>query len=316
MNGQNPGVAGRLAALFLHSRLTPLLVLTGVLLGVFAVLVTPREEEPQINVTFADVFIPFPGASAAEVENLITIPAEQILSEIAGIKHIYSQSRPGMSIVTVRFKVGENRTDAMVRLYNKVFSHSDWFAPALGVGQPIIKPKGIDDVPIVTATLWSADDSLGAYELARIAHSLEVELKKVPGTRDVFTVGAPEQAVHVLLDAQKMAGYGIAVEDLRRTLVSSNVSVDAGSIVQDNQSIPVKAGTFLTDANQIAELVVGLNEGRPVYLDDVADVHHGPYQPEEYVQHTQVSGAGGRSSPGGDHRGRKKSGHQRSADCQ
>ncbi len=297
MNGRNPGIAGRLAALFLHSRLTPLLVLASVLLGVFAVLVTPREEEPQINVTVADVFIPFPGASAAEVENLVTIPAEQILSEIPGIKHVYSQSRPGMSIVTVRFKVGENRTDAIVRLYNKVFSNSDWFPPALGVGQPIVKPKGIDDVPIVTATLWSADDSLGAYELGRIGHALEVELKKVPGTRDIFTVGAPEQAVHVLLDAQKMAGYGIAVEDLRRALISSNVSMDAGSIVQDNLSIPVKAGAFLTDANQIAELVVGLKEGRPVFLDDVAELRYGPYQPEAYVQHTQVTEAGGQSHP-------------------
>ncbi len=297
MNERRHGIAGRLAAAFLHSELTPLLMVAGVLLGVFAVLLTPREEEPQINVTFADVFIPFPGASAAEVEKLVTIPAEQILSEISGIKHVYSQSRPGMSIVTVRFKVGEQRTEAIVRLYNKVFSNSDWFPPSLGVGQPVVKPKGIDDVPIVNVTLWSDDPALGAYELARIGHALEVELKKVPGTRDIYTVGAPEQAVHVLLDVQNMAGYGIAVEDLRRSLIASNVSVDAGSIVRDNQSIPIKAGVFLTDAEQIAGLVVGLKEGMPVYLDDVADVHYGPYQPEEYVQHTVVSGTTHQSYP-------------------
>ncbi|MDJ0958266.1 MAG: efflux RND transporter permease subunit [Arenicellales bacterium] len=289
MNDARLGLAGRLAALFLHSQLTPLMMLAGILLGVFAVLVTPREEEPQINVTFADIFVPFPGASAAEVEKLVTIPAEQVLSEIPGVKHVYSQSRPGMAIVTVRFKVGEKRTDAIVRLYNKVFSHSDWFPQALGVGQPLVKPKGIDDVPIVTATLWSDDVTVGAYDLAQVGHALEVELKKVPGTRDIYTVGAPEQAVHVLLDAQKMAGYGIAVEDLRRSLIASNVSKDAGSIVDDNRQIAVKAGTFLTDADQIGRLVVGLNEDRPIYLADVASVHHGPYQPEQYVQHTEVS---------------------------
>lgn len=284
------GIAGRLAASFLNSQLTPLLMLAGILLGLFAVLVTPREEEPQINVTFADVFIPFPGASASEVENLVTIPAEQILSEISGIKHVYSQSRPGMSIVTVRFKVGEDRTAAIVRLYNEVFSNSDWFPPSLGVGQPIVKPKGIDDVPIVNATLWSDDAELGAFELGRIAHTLEVELKKVKGTRDIYTVGAPEQAVHVLLDAQKMAGFGIAVEDLRRALVAGNISLDAGSVVRDNQAIPVKAGTFLTAASQVVELVVGIREGVPVSLGDVASVHFGPYQPDEYVQHTEASG--------------------------
>jgi multidrug efflux pump subunit AcrB len=297
MSNPQHGIAGRLAASFLQSQLTPLLMLTGVLLGLFAVLVTPREEEPQINVTFADVFIPFPGASASEVERLVTVPAEQILSEISGVKHVYSLSRPGMSIVTVRFKVGEDRTEAIVRLYTEVFSNSDWFAPALGVGQPIVKPKGIDDVPIVNATLWSDDPSLGAYELGRIGHALEVELKKVPGTRDIYTIGAPEQAVHVLLDAQKMSGYGISVEDLQHSLIASNISLDAGSIVRDNQSIPVKAGAFLTDAAQLVELVVGIRDGMAIYLGDVARVHYGPYQPEEYVQHTEVSGTSTQTNP-------------------
>jgi len=297
MNDSQYGIAGRLAASFLESQLTPLLMVAGVLLGLFAVLVTPREEEPQINVTFADVFIPFPGASASEVEKLVTIPAEQILSEISGIKHVYSQSRPSMSIVTVRFKVGEDRTAAIVRLYNKVFSNSDWFAPSLGVGQPIVKPKGIDDVPIVNVTLWSDDPSLGAYELGRIGHALEVELKKVPGTRDIYNIGAPEQVVHVLLDAQEMSGYGISVDDLQRSLVASNTSIEAGSIVRDNKSIPVKAGAFLSDADQLVELVVGVRDGMAVHLGDVAKVHYGPYQPEEYVQHTVMSGASHQSYP-------------------
>ncbi|MDH3637533.1 MAG: efflux RND transporter permease subunit [Gammaproteobacteria bacterium] len=282
------GFSGRIAAAFLTTEITPLLALVGVLMGVFAVLVTPREEEPQINVTFANVFIPFPGAETAEVESLVTTPAEQVLSELTGIKHIYSVSRPGMSILTVRFRVGEDRTDAIVRLYNQIFSNQDWFPPALGVGRPLIKPKGIDDVPIVTATLWSRDPAVGAYQLAQVAHAMEAELKKVPGTRDIYTVGAPDQVVHVLLDAQKLAGYQIDLTDLRRSLVESNVSIDSGALVTGNQEIPVKAGTFLVDAEQIGDLVIGVHNGRPVYLSDVAEIRHAPYQPERYVQFGSV----------------------------
>lgn len=142
------GVAGTLAATFLRSGITPLLALVGLLLGLFAVLVTPREEEPQINVTFANVFVPFPGATAAEVEHLLSTPAEQVLSAIEGIEHIYSVSRPGLAVLTVQFKVGEPRTEALVRLYNKIYSNQDWLPPNLGNGQPLIKPHGIDDVPI------------------------------------------------------------------------------------------------------------------------------------------------------------------------
>lgn len=283
------GISGRIAATFLKSEITPLITLVAFLLGLFAIVVTPREEEPQINVTFANVFIPFPGASTAEVERLITTPAEQVLSEIEGIKHVYSVSRTGMSVLTIRFHVGEDRTAAIVRLYNKVFSNQDWFPAALGVGQPIVKPKGIDDVPIVTVTLWSEDTTIGAYELSQVAHSLEAELKRVPGTRDIYTVGAPEQVVHVLLDPQRLAGYGIGLHELTRSLDESNVSIDSGAIVTNNQALLVKAGTFLVDADEVAELVVGLHDGKPVYLADVATVSHAPYQPEQYVQFGQPS---------------------------
>ncbi|MES9888902.1 MAG: efflux RND transporter permease subunit, partial [Candidatus Sedimenticola sp. 6PFRAG1] len=149
------GISGRIAERFLNTEITPLLALVGLLMGLFAIVVTPREEEPQINVTFANVFIPFPGATASEIEHLLSTPAEQVLSEIEGIKHVYSTSQPGMSVLTIQYEVGEGRTDAIVRLYNKIFSNQDWLPRNLGVGQPIVKPKGIDDVPIVTATLWS-----------------------------------------------------------------------------------------------------------------------------------------------------------------
>ena len=135
----------------------------------------------------------------------MSAPAEQVISEISGIDHVYSISRPGMSILTVQFEVGEDRTDAIVRLYSKVFSNLDWLPPNLGVGQPIIKPKGIDDVPIITATLWSDDDSRGAADLLKVAHAIEAELKRVPGTRDIYTLGGSQNIVHVQLDPQKIA---------------------------------------------------------------------------------------------------------------
>src|SRR5512147_1817269 len=151
------GISGRIAEYFLRNSLTPLIALIALLLGVFATLVTPREEEPQINVTMANVFIPFPGASAQDVENLVARPAEQVLSRISGIEHVYSVSRPGMAVITVQYKVGEDPIQALVRLYDTINSNKDYLSPNLGVGEPIIKPKGIDDVPIVTLTFWTRD---------------------------------------------------------------------------------------------------------------------------------------------------------------
>jgi multidrug efflux pump subunit AcrB len=278
------GISGRIAERFQATEITPLLALVGLLLGMFAVLVTPREEEPQINVTFADVFIPFPGASASEIEHLVAGPAEQVLSEIKGIKHVYSVSRPGMAVLTVQYKVGEDRTDAIVRLFSKVYSNQDWLPPNLGVGQPLIKPKGIDDVPIITATLWSRDESVGAFELGKVAHAIEQEIKRVPGTRDVYTVGMPSQVVRVLLDPQALAGHGIDMTDLRRALQAGNLIRDRIDVTADNREILVQAGTFITAPEQIGDLVVGLHGGRPVYLRDVAGIERGPEQPETYVR--------------------------------
>ena len=287
------GFSGRIAKLFLLSEITPLLALVGLLLGVFAVLVTPREEEPQINVTFANVFIAFPGASSQEVEQLVSTPAEQVLSEISGVKHVYSVSQPGQSVLTVQFEVGEDRTQAIVRLYNAIYSNQDWLPKNLGVAQPIIKPKGIDDVPIVTLTLWDEDEATGAYELQQVAHAIEAELKRVPGTRDIYTIGGADKVVKVTPDAARLAGYGIALQDLRAALQQANQSQHAGQLVADNTEIPVHAGQFLANANEVANLVVGVNAGRPIRLSDVAHVYHGADQPESYVW----LGQGGKEFP-------------------
>ncbi|MGB0712711.1 MAG: efflux RND transporter permease subunit [Gammaproteobacteria bacterium] len=276
------GISGRTARAFLTTEITPLLALIGLLLGTFAILITPREEEPQINVTFANVFIPFPGSTAVEVEQLVSTPAEQILSELDGIKHVYSSSRPGLAVLTVQFRVGEGRTDAIVRLYNALYSKQDWVHPSLGVGSPIIKPKGIDDVPIVTLTLWSDDDAVTNRQLQRVAHSIESELKRVPGTRDVYTVGGPDRVVHVRLDPQRLASYGVSLEDLRGSLRSANSSLAAGAVVADNEEIQVQAGAFLTTPEEVGQLVVAVFDGAPVYLNQVAEVRLENDHPEQH----------------------------------
>ncbi len=277
------GLAGRIAKTFLHSELTPLLTLVGFLLGVFAVMVTPREEEPQINVTFANVFIAYPGATSKEVEELVSTPAEQILAEIEGLEHVYSVSYPGMAVLTVQFKVGQDRTQSIVRLYNALYSRQDWLPSNLGVMPPIIKPKGIDDVPIVSLTLWTEDPQRGAYDLQKVAHAIEVELKRVPGTRDIYTIGGPDDVVHVEFDPAALAAHNLALDDLRRALQSSNTAMPPVSAVQHNQEILIQPGQFFSHLSDVADLVVGVHNGKPVYLHEVARVQRGPAHPARYV---------------------------------
>lgn len=277
------GLSGSIAKKFLLSEITPLLALVAFLLGLFAVMVTPREEEPQINVTFANVFIPFPGASAKEVEQLVSLPAEQILSELVGLKHIYSVSKPGMSVLTVQFKVGEDRTQAIVRLYNALYSKQDWLPANFGTLSPIIKPKGIDDVPIVTLTLWTKDPARGAFDLRKVANTIETELKRVKGTRDIYTLGGPQQVVHVLLDPAALAAHNLSVSDLRKALQASNATQPSGSMVTNNREISVQTGIFLTTPEEVQNLVVGVNGGKPIFLRDVATVKQSFDQAEQYA---------------------------------
>lgn len=290
MNETNPklGFSGQLARVFQGSQLTPLLALVGLLLGLFAALITPREEEPQINVTMANVFIPFPGASVADVENLATIPMEQVLGEIEGVDHIYSVSRPGMSVLTVQYKVGVPRTEALVRLYNAIYSNQNWRPQNLGILPPLVKPKGIDDVPIVALTLWTKDPNRGAFDLKQIAHALESELKRIPGTRNITTIGGPEQVAHVALDPQKLAARGLSISQLRQSLLASNASSQTGALIENNKLIPVQAGKFLSNVDEVAQLVVGTHDGKPIYLQDVASIKYVPSENQNYVWYAQI----------------------------
>ncbi|HKB58572.1 MAG TPA: efflux RND transporter permease subunit [Gallionellaceae bacterium] len=277
------GISGRIARIFLHSQMTPLLALVAVLLAVFAIAVTPREEEPQINVTMANVMIAYPGASAEDVANTVSTPAEQVLSQISGVDHVYSVSEPGMSILTVQFKVGQQHIPSLVKLYDVINSHADWLPPTLGVMKPIIKAKGIDDVPVMAFTLWRDKPAASGLALTQVAHAIEAELKRVPGTREVNTVGGTPRMVRVQLVPEALNAYQLTVEDVAGALQASNVSANSGNLVQGNRVIQVQTGQFLTNANDVAQLVIGVFNGKPVYLRDVAQVQDGTDQPSSYV---------------------------------
>src|SRR3989338_1412681 len=272
------GISGRIAKYFLHSQMTPLLALVAVLLGLFAVLVTPREEEPQISVTMANVMIAFPGASARDVAQTVATPAEQVLSQIAGVDHVYSVAQPGMAVITVQFKVGEEHIASLVKLYDVVHSHADWLPPTLGVAPPIIKAKGIDDVPVVALTLWREQAAGGGIELTQVAHAIEAELKRVPGTREVNTLGATQRMVRVLLRPESLNAHQLTMQDIRTALQSANVSQNSGMLVQNNREVLVQTGNFLREANEVRQLVVGVVNAKPVFLRDVADVQDGADQ--------------------------------------
>lgn len=290
MNQSNPlGLSGVIARAFQNSAITPLLAIIGLLLGFFAIVVTPKEEEPQIDVTFANVFIGYPGASPKEVEQLVAIPAEQVLSEIKGVDDIFSISQPGQAVLTVAFEVGMPREEAILNLYNQVYSHNDWFPANLGVMPPVIKPMGIDDVPIMSITLSSADDEVDGEQLTQLAHALETELKRVPGTRDIYTLSEQSSVVHVELDPARMNGHGLAFSDVRNALMSANAGGQQQPLIQHNQVIQVEVGSFLSSTAELGQLIVGKNAGGLVYLQDIANIRLQPDTAEQYSRHIPIS---------------------------
>ena len=283
VNAAPLGVSGRIARYFQSAQITPLLALIALLAGVFAVLVTPREEEPQINVTMANVLIPFPGASAKDVEQMVAAPAEQVIARITNVEHVMSVSRPGLAVITVQFEVGVPRITALVSLYDTILSNQDWLPRNLGTLQPIIKPKGIDDVPIVTLALFSKDAAVGPADLEQVAHAIETDLKRVPGTREVETLGGPRRAINVRLDPARMNAAGVTVSELRGALLSANNGAPIGEITADNRAVLVDAGPFFRDARDVGSLIVATRGGAPVFLEQVATLEDGPPLPEQYV---------------------------------
>ncbi|WP_350432903.1 efflux RND transporter permease subunit [Shewanella sp. H8] len=294
------GISGSIAKTFQHNAITPLLAILGLLLGIFAVIITPKEEEPQIDVTFADVFIPYPGATPTEVENQVTLPAERIISEIKGIDTLYSFSQPDGALIIAIFEVGVPRDEAVVNLYNQLYSNSDKFNHAAGIGQPLIKPRGIDDVPIVGLTLWSKDPSMTAEQLTLVASGLETELKRIPGTREIYTQGGHEIVLNVRIDPVKMNSFGVTFTDISNALQNNNQASTLGSMTQYNQEIKLQTGQFLQTPDDVSNLLIKVNQPeatteqtplpQAVYLSDIANVSLKSDIPKQHVWHVTDKG--------------------------
>lgn len=280
--------AGRLAATFVSSKLTPLFVVASILLGVFALVRFPREEEPQIIVPMIDIFVEMPGASAREVEERVTKPMEKLLWEIPGVEYVYSTSSPGASMAVVRFFVGEDEEKAIVRLNQKMFANLDLIPP--GASAPLIKPRSIDDVPILALTLSSK--RYGDYELRRLAAQLHDTIKQVDQVSAVTIIGGQRRQVRVDLDEARLAGYHLSPADIAGALGTANRRLQAASFSGSNREFVLEAGSFLTCADDVQRVVVGVADSRPVILGDVARIEDGGEEPSQYVRYASAGDPG------------------------
>lgn len=276
---QGIGISGSIAKAFIKSKLTPILVIAALLSGVFALIATPREEEPQIVVPMIDIFVTYPGAGAKEVEERVTRPMEKFLYEIKGVEYVYSIARPGMNLTIVRFYVGHDMEDAIVKVYNKLMSHYDLISP--GVSQPLVKPKSIDDVPILSYTLWS--DKYSSYELRRIAQELCTEIKKDSDVSETHIIGGQKRQIRLVLNPSRLRAYNLSALQIMQSIQGSNVVIPSGSMQSENKEVLVETGGFLRTAEEIGNLVIGIYNGRPVYLKNIADIVDGPAEPDSYV---------------------------------
>jgi len=273
-----PGLIARIVELFITSKLSILFIIFAMAMGAAAVLMTPREEEPQIVVPLADVYLNVPGASAEEVEKLVSTPLERLLWQIDGVEYVYSVSRRDMAIVTVRFYVGEDREKSLVKLYNKISMNADQ-APPL-IKNWLIRPVEIDDVPIVNLTLYSRQ--YNDHELRRIGEEVLSRLAGVPDISRTYIVGGRSREVRVEISADRMAGLGVSMLDVWRALQGTDAAVTAGSFNRTNRSVSVTSDSFVASAEHVAELMVSTHQGRPVYLRDIAKVTDGPAEPVAY----------------------------------
>jgi multidrug efflux pump subunit AcrB len=268
MSSKRQGFAGKLARVFIDSRLTPLIIVASILIGLGAVLLLPREEEPQIIVPMIDVFVEMPGATPREVESRVTRPMEKLIWEIPGVEYVYSTTSSGMSMAVVRFRVGEDEENAIVRLNQKMSANFDLIPP--GASLPLIKPRSIDDVPILALTLTS--HVYDHYTLRRIAAQLHDEVKEVPNVSEVRIIGGQRRELRVVLDPSRMAAYDVAATALVPRLQQANTQIRAGSFSEENREYLVETNGFFKDQEQVGNLVVGVFNNRPVYLRNVASI--------------------------------------------
>ncbi|MBC8441169.1 MAG: efflux RND transporter permease subunit [Deltaproteobacteria bacterium] len=273
------GPAGRIAAFFIDSKLTPLIIIASILLGIAAVMALPREEEPQIIVPMIDVFVQMPGASAKEVEQRVTKPMEKLLWEIPGVEYIYSTSMPGMSMAVVRFLVGQDEEASIVRLQSKLMANYDRIPS--GVSPPLIRPRYIDDVPILALTFWS--EEVDHYLLRRLTAEVEDLVKREPNVSITSIIGGEHRQVNVRLDPVRLAAYGLDAQQTANLIATANQASDSGSYPSQKGQVVIHTGGLLKDAADVGRVVINVSNGRPVYLRDVAMIDDGPSDPEQYV---------------------------------
>jgi multidrug efflux pump subunit AcrB len=277
---QELGLAGRLAHFFLNSKLTPLLIAASLALGILAVAVIPREEEPQILVPMLDITTTMPGASPAEVEERVTLPIENLVHQISGVEYVYSTSSPGQSLVIVRFLVGTPQEDALIKVYSKLYSNFDRMPP--GVSQPLIKARTIDDVPILALTLWG--EHYDGYQLRSFAAEIQHNIAQVTDVSETTIIGGLPRTMRVILSPEKLSAYGISPVSIGAHLQAANANIQAGDFAENNEEIQVEAGNIFTRREDLESVVVGLVRGNPLYLRDVAEkVVDGPAEPADYV---------------------------------
>ncbi|VBB69616.1 Acriflavin resistance protein [invertebrate metagenome] len=266
---------------FIHSPLSPLLLLAALAMGILGLLITPRQEDPQISVPMVDVFVHYPGASAEQVASLAIDPLERMMSELLGVKHVYSASQHGQGMVTVEFDVGEIMEPSLVKLYDKLESNKDKIPP--GVMGPFVKPKGVDDVPVVTLTLWSYD--VTDAQLRLIALDVMQRLKEVPNTSQSFIVGGRPEELRIEVFPERLKGFGISLDQIAETIKNANSERGTGHVEAGDSNYKIYTGAFLRKAVDVERLVVGVRNGAPVYVRDIARVQETPAEARDVVMY-------------------------------
>ena len=279
MTRRKLGLAGRIGQAFLESKLTPLIIVASLLLGAFAIMVTPSEEEPQIKVPMIDVMVGYPGATAEEVEHRLITPLEKLLYEIDNVEYIYSISQPSGGLIVVRFLVGTDPDEAAVRVHTKIASAVDEMPD--GAMPPVVKPRTIDDVPVVAYTLWG--EHVTPTQLRTVAEELKVELTRHPRVAQVHVIGGQQRVIRVDFDREQLASFNVSVLQAYQALRNINHRLPAGSASVANTEVLIDVGQFLRSAEEVGDVVLGVYGGRPVYLKDVAEVTDGPEEPADYV---------------------------------
>ncbi len=271
-NQQPMNIAGRLAKTFLSSKITAMIMLAITLVGLVAVMVTPREYNPQIVVPAANIIVAKPGATAEEVENTIVKPLEAIMNAQAGVKHTFGYAVNDYGVVTVQFDVGQDQEKSLVKLYNQLMQNMDRIPS--GAMQPMVKPINVDDVPIMTLTIASTKQS--DFELRDLTQHVLEQLRNIPGVSFTEIVGGRPRAVNIYIDAQKLASAGLSLDQVDRMLNGTNISMPAGELVDSNKNVPLRFNGFLKNAHEVGNIVLGAPRGRPVFLKDVARIEDGP----------------------------------------